>query len=222
MLCYTPINGYSPTVYTYYHGAKVVLETPGYLLPVDGGPALPWVQLGLTEEEYRSNAEALDRREQPVWPLSRPMSLEEIFAQRRDEGRWPGLAGRKFQMMPRVLKTGVNGEKAIVHFQSGDNPFGAPGNVVKLALAMPEDKRKQTVYGFASKTVANCFGLFDERVHVVPPAAVPAEGTNVMVVDPSSARPFFMLWRRDTADGKMFIYREWPSLEQIPGLGHSR
>jgi hypothetical protein len=44
-------------------------------------------------------------------------------------------------------------------------------------------------------------------------------GTNTMVVDPSNARPFFMLWRRDMPDGNILIYREWPSGYAIPGLG---
>ena len=225
ILGYTPINGYSATVRTYYHGATVVLDAPAYLLPADGGPALPGAQLGLTEAEFEDNRVALKRKEQPIWPLSRPPSLEEILncALRIEHLRQRDPAAkieeRKFQRMPRVLKTGVNGEKAIVHFHSGDNPFGTPSNVVGLALSMPDDRKKMTVYGYATKSVTNCFGKFDEHVHVVKAKDIPAGGTNWHIVDPSNARPFFQLWRRDTPDGKIFIYREWPGNYAIPGLG---
>ena len=214
MLAYTPINGYSPTVYTYYHGARVLLDAPGFLLPADGGPALPWAQLGLSEAEYAEVVGAMDRKEKPRFPLSRPTALEEILAGGRKEP-----VGRKFHRMPRVLRTGCEGDKAIVHFHSGDNPFGTPSNIVQAALGMPEDRKRVVVYGYATKTCANAFTLFDENVHTVRADDVPEGGTNTLVVDPSSARPFFMLWRRDMPDGKIFIYREWPGNYAIPGLG---
>jgi len=214
ILAYTPINGYSPTVYTYYHGAKVILDAPAFLLPADGGPPLPWMQLGLSEKEYSSVVQALDNKENPIYPLSRPPELDEILDGGRKEP-----PGRHFHRMPRVLKTGVNGDKAIVHFHCGDNPFGIPENVIRTAMEMPDDRRKIVCYGYATKTVSNAFPLFDRNIHVVKPSAIPSEGTNWQIVDPSSARPFFMLWRRDTPDGRMFIYREWPGNYAIPGLG---
>jgi len=214
ILSFTPINGYSQTVYTYYHGAKTILDAPAFLLPADGGPPLPWLQIGLTEAEYGSVVDALDRKEAPIYPLSRPPTLEEILT-----GGRPDPAGRHFERMPRVLRAGAHGDKAIVHFHSGDNPFGTPSNVVKQALEMPMDRRKITVYGFATKTVSSAFVLFDENVHGVAPEAIPEGGTNWLIVDPSNARPFFMLWRRDLPDGRIFIYREWPSAYAIPGLG---
>jgi len=53
--------------------------------------------------------------------------------------------------------------------------------------------------------------------HVIREADVPAEGENYLMLDPA-ARNFFMLWIR-RAEGKAYVYREWPGSYHIPGVG---
>ena len=49
---FTPVSGYTPVVADFLEGMVVTRRTTAYLLPRDGGPPLPWAQLGLSEAEW--------------------------------------------------------------------------------------------------------------------------------------------------------------------------
>ena len=49
---FTPVSGYTPVVADFLEGMIVTRRTTAYLLPRDGGPPLPWAQLGLSEAEW--------------------------------------------------------------------------------------------------------------------------------------------------------------------------
>ena len=51
---FTPVSGYTPVVADFLEGMVVTRRTTAYLLPRDGGPPLPWAQLGLSEAEWAS------------------------------------------------------------------------------------------------------------------------------------------------------------------------
>ena len=51
---FTPVSGYTPVVADFLEGMVVTRRTTAYLLPRDGGPPLPWAQLGLSEAEWHA------------------------------------------------------------------------------------------------------------------------------------------------------------------------
>jgi hypothetical protein len=79
------------------------------------------------------------------------------------------------------------------------------------------------VYGILSQGSAQQFPKFNDAVHVIDPTRIPAKGTNFHVVDPCDGRNWFMVWVRIDAQGRWFVYREWPSTGHpgayIPGRG---
>lgn len=229
VVTFTPVEGYTETVAMMYDGARAVIESIGFLLPKDGGKPDVARALGLTDAELDhvvAEKDAARRENRPMRthaPWSRPEDcLKWLDAQ---VGHLPGCgqpavpAGRKFELVPRVLKcAGAEQNKAIVHFHSADNPYGNPIEVWKLISNKNTAFIKERFYGIANKTISGKFPKFKVGVHTVPAARVPKSGTNYHLVDPASARNFFMLWIRATKRA-VYVYREWPGPYEIPGYG---
>jgi hypothetical protein len=96
--------------------------------------------------------------------------------------------GRRFMEVPVVARC-AREDYAVVYFSSADNPFGKPHNIAEAALAEKStENRLMRFYGIASKAISARFAKFSEEVHVVPDAAVPAEGTNYHLSDPARGR----------------------------------
>jgi hypothetical protein len=109
------------------------------------------------------------------------------------------------------------GQRGIVFFHSADNPYGNPKNIWATIQSKSVEFQRERFYGVAHKMSSNRFPKFKESVHVVDPAIVPIEGTNYHYVDPAG-RNYFQLWIRVTPEAR-YVYREWPSEENIPGYG---
>jgi hypothetical protein len=149
-----------------------------------------------------------------------------------------------YKKVPRikVAGPGSDGDQRanIVYFHAFDNPyFGYEGamNRAKPGRApvfgkerfyrayrgATEAKILARVYGILSQGSAQQFPKFNDAVHVIDPARIPAQGTNFHVVDPCDGRNWFMVWIRIDAQGRWFVYREWPSTGHqgayIPGRG---
>lgn len=216
---FTPVDGYTPTVRMFCDGAKVVRESVAYLLPKDGGPALEHEALGVTMAEYEELVKASNESRKPEVPTCRPENVDGWLNKDIVDRRFPehAVAGREFERIPRVLKC-VNERWAVVYFHSSDNPFGNPLQVIGNIRSKPIAFKRERFYGVAEKSVSGKFPLFNEKVHVFKAGTEPRDGTWYQVVDPSSARPFFMLWAKATPEG-LYVCQEWPSLKPIPGLG---
>ena len=212
LIGFTPVDGYSPTVRLFCDGAKVVKQNTAWLLPKDNLPPLEHKALGVSENEYQELLKASEERRKPEVVSCRPEDCRRWL----DTGLDPETEqGRVFENVPRVLRCAHDGW-GVVFFHSNDNPFGNPLVVLNKIKGRTTGYRRERFYGVAEKAVSGKFPLFSEKVHVVE--SVPESGTNYLFVDPSSARPFFMLWIRATPEGD-YVYREWPSAEPIPGLG---
>ena len=81
---FTPVSGYTPVVADFLEGMVVTRRTTAYLLPRDGGPPLPWAQLGLSEAEWAAltGAPSASDRE------SRIVNRESPARQARDGEAW--------------------------------------------------------------------------------------------------------------------------------------
>lgn len=207
---FTPVDGYNSTVRLFCDGAKVMKENIAYLLPKDNQPSLEHKALGVSEQEYTELVRASEEGRKPDVISCRPEDVERWGTA---EDKMPD--GRIFEKVPRVLKC-ANGRWGVVFFHSSDNPFGNPAMVISNIRGKSVGFRRERFYGVAEKAICGKFPLFNEKVHVVD--KIPDGGTNYLFVDPSSARPFFMLRIRATPEG-VFVYREWPSAEPIPGIG---
>lgn len=229
ILSYTPVEGYTEAVAMMYDGAEVKLESVGFLLPKDGKDPDIARALGLEEDELADliaevEAAARSRRAPHLTsPMSRPEDCEAwINPECGDElgiGQMPVPEGRKFEKVPRVLKTmHPEGNRAIVHFHTSDNPFGNPLEVWKLIRGKSTAFIKERFYGIANKTISGKFPKFC-KVHQVKPSSIPKHGTNRHLLDPAGGRNYFMLWIRAAANGDHYVYREWPSQYEIPKIG---
>jgi hypothetical protein len=218
MIGFTPVDGYSPTVRMFCDGAKPVRQSVSYLCPKDGGEVRPDLALGVNKAEYAELIQAGTDGRKPECVTCRPEDPDGWLTGGKDP-RYPEnkIADRDFELVPRVLKC-VNDRWAVVYFHSSDNPFGNPAQVIENIRAKGVAFRKERFYGVAEKTVSGKFPLFNENVHIVKAASIPQDGTNYHFVDPSSARPFFMLWIRVTPQAA-YVYREWPGNYAIPGMG---
>lgn len=193
---FTPVNGYTSTVKSFQDGARAVRVSPGWMLPLDGQGA----------------------------DMARGLAVEDCDSWTADRGFDPDckkieVGGRVFEAAPRVLLC-EDPSRAVVFFQSSDNPYGNPSEVWNFVRAGSEAYRKERWYGFANKLISGAFPLFSDKAHVCRAEDVPEEGTNYMIVDPCSGRNMFMLWIRVSPDGRIWVYREWPNVvDRIPGVG---
>ena len=217
---FTPVSGYTPVVADFLEGMVVTRRTTAYLLPRDGGPPLPWAQLGLSEAEWHAltGAHSASGVLQP--PESRP---EDCFRWLEDAGPFSEpenvAPGRVFETVPRVARK-RDGSAAILWFLGRDNPYGAPGRVIEVAAGnvRAEESIRRRVYGLATQTRGGRF-RFDPKRHVAPDSALPPLLARTMVVDPAPERNWFCLWLGVDDKGDVWVYREWPGDYEIPGQG---
>jgi len=216
LVTFTPTEGYTETVRMFQHGADHVRSMPAFLLPDDDGPPLPWLALGFPDE-------AAWRKAQLLGPNSIPVDCHAWI--QGGTGHPPVPAGRRFKKIPVVMRCMGEMEAgrlrypaAVVFFHSSDNPFGNPEVVYRNCMGKSAAFIKERFYGLAEKTAVTRFPKFDEKVHVVAPDAIPAQGSNYCFCDPSNGRNFVFLWIRVVKDA-FYVYREWPGNYTIPGVG---
>jgi hypothetical protein len=216
IITFTPVKGYTPTVKMFSDSATVTKESIGYMLPKDGGDPDNARAIGLTQEEYEELLRAgIEKRPAKV-PHSRP---EDCCAWLEGEtGQMDAPPGRLFEMVPRVMKC-VDPQLGVVYFHGSDNPYGNPKNVIKTAQKKGAIEIRIRVYGKAERSVSGIFPKFSLKVHRIRAKDIPKEGTNYMFMDPAADRNFFMSWLRATSGKKVYVYREWPGTDSIPGIG---
>jgi phage terminase large subunit-like protein len=197
LITFTPVKGYTPTVKMFLDAAQVTREAVAFALPADGGPALP--ELALRGDDARAWAEA-GRSGQPVVPV-----------------------GRRFERVPRAMRLPGDRKSGVFFLHCWDNPFGNPRELFEMHAGEPAEYRKMKFYGVATKAHRGQFPTFNPAVHVVPPSAIPKEGTRFMVCDPCSGRNWAMLWAlvdRSPVGLRVWLYREWPCPGvYVPGVG---
>jgi phage terminase large subunit-like protein len=220
-LTFAPVEGYSPTMQTFWDGAQLCRDRTAYLFPMDGGPPDVARYLGLTEGELASLRDWLQRKQKPphyYGPWSRPQDCAAWL--RGETGDSAPEPGRRFKRVARVVKPSDPEElTAIVCFHGSDNPYGLPLSIYMQYANVSEELAGRYFYGIAKKGQTRKFPKFDRKVHVIADAAVPRDGTNYCFIDPTDGgRNWFLTWVRVTP-AAAYVYREWPGSYEIPGLG---
>jgi hypothetical protein len=121
--------------------------------------------------------------------------------------------------MPYVQEAALNRGK-VIYFWSSMNPFGDGDRsyyegVKEDCQGRSSEYTQRIAYGYTRETVGKPFPLFGPW-NVMEPEHIPKQGSNFQFVDPAGGRSWANLWVRVTADGKHYIYRDWPD-EQTYG-----
>lgn len=116
-----------------------------------------------------------------------------------------------------VVRKGTFGKVSvgIFHRFTQWNPFSnyaGKGGLRDLCEGRDRDYIMRNAYGYCEDVRGRAFPLFGEW-NVVPPAAIPAAGSNYLITDPGGSKNWFTLWARATAGGELWIYKEWPDWE---------
>ena len=109
----------------------------------------------------------------------------------------------------------------IYYFWTEDNPF-IPSDTIENLRGRPEAEILALAHGIPTRSATTKFPKFSE-VHVLKEGQLPwkKEGvdyepitsfTTYLVVDPSGAKPWFMIWAAVSRAGDIYIYRDWPDI----------
>jgi hypothetical protein len=140
---------------------------------------------------------------------SNPLVLESKAAELLPNAQVPGCpAGH----MPTKVKPVLPNSIAI-YLHLGVNPFhGYTEKVRELCQGKTTELIERLAYGYARQLKGRVFRYFGSG-NIIKPEQLPAEGTNYMFLDPHGDRPWPMIWLRVAADGRMYVYRDWPDLQ---------
>lgn len=94
------------------------------------------------------------------------------------------------------------------------NPYTNVGTVLETTEGRDAEHKLERLWGWPTRRVQRAFPNFGE-CHLVAPEKVPpvAELTIYRMCDPHGDRNWFMLWLGIDADGRRWIFREWPDAE---------
>jgi len=121
----------------------------------------------------------------------------------------PGLPAAH---MPYIARAAI-ARGRVIYFWSELNPFGDGQRsfyegVKEDCKGRSTEYIQRIAYGYTQDTVGRPFPLFSQ-VHVMDPAHIPAEGVNILLVDPAGGRNWSMVWAR-LCKGRFYVYRDWP------------
>jgi len=120
-----------------------------------------------------------------------------------------------------VVQQCVRPAAKVCYFHTKWNPYNDYDALRKTLAGAARNDILTRAYGIPQRASSVAFPLFSER-HCISDDQLPEEGTNYMVVDPSSGRNWVMGWFRAAPNGLHYCYREWPSVDDyIPGVGHA-
>lgn len=113
---------------------------------------------------------------------------------------------------PYVQEASLYGARILYAFTE-DNPFAGYAQAVQQAKDQRPEVIERRFYGWARNTRGRMFSTFGAW-NIIKPERIPEEGTNYMVADPASHRPWFLLWLRAVPGPRptWYVYREWPDL----------
>jgi len=121
--------------------------------------------------------------------------------------------------VPYVLKCAV-ARRYVVLFPTVFNPYTNVEGIIGGALGKTVEFVLERVFGWPTKRAQKAFPRFG-REHIVARDRIPKEGTNYLFLDPHGRRNWFMVWLRVCEDNRIYVYREWPSMDigewSLPG-----
>lgn len=222
-LTFTPVSGYTPVVADFLSDMQVTRWHTAYMLPRDNGPAMPHLELGLTEDEYRRLCDWRNNciGGDPCIPEARPECCMKWFLGGEGGELDASVKERAFAKTPRIAVC-KGGMAAAIWFYGSDNPYGTPSEVINNASknlnAIGEIKKR--VYGIAEKIRGRMLPEFTREKNVVRDEDIPKKLVRALIVDPAPDRNWvFAYFGYDPVTDILYKIREWPSSYEIPGVG---
>lgn len=123
------------------------------------------------------------------------------------------LPGIPVGHMPTV-QHGAAPETAVVYFHTDENPFAGYKRLKVELQGRSVETIERRAYGFPRAIRGKRFRNFGSW-NIVKPNEVPLEGTNYMHVDPADARNWFCMWMRVLPGGHVYVWAEWPTVEEF-------
>lgn len=164
-----------------------------------------------TVKEYLDNAKTLKETDAELLPI------------RNEAGEITS-----HEKVPRIQQP-QNERAVIVYFHTSDNPYGNYPSMKETLRGKPRETILMRAYGVPSKTFGAALPMFRRNVHVITTEQWMGcvkkypNASRYHLVDPCSGRNWFMIWTYCLSDGKIIVYREWPShghlKAYIPGIG---
>lgn len=110
---------------------------------------------------------------------------------------------------------------ATIFFWSEWNPYANFSQLRRTHSMDIERVKLIKFYGYTESEKNTIFPKLSENIHAFDPQELPSEGTNYHYCDPcGQGRNWFMLWCRVDVNGRIWVYREWPSkFYPIPSVG---
>ena len=106
----------------------------------------------------------------------------------------------------------------IVYFHTAHNPYGGFERIKKTLEGAHKDDILCRAYGVPTKPLAGKFPKFSHKHNIVEHEKIPfiadksQEVTHFMCIDPSGAKPWFMIWAGVTPMQEVYIWAEYPDI----------
>ena len=189
----------------------------------DEAATLNWIEMLTRRARFRGA--------KGIWPFT-PINgltpaMKEVLGQIRVQAAHPAsllpeieIKGCARGHVPYMADCGYTKAKAAaIWFHIEKNPLKHYVKAVMKQLDGADQGRiERFAYGWARDSVQRAFPKFGPW-NIIPATALPEAGTNYMVTDPATARPFFTLWARvpphEEGQAKLYIYRDWPDVRRF-------
>lgn len=109
-------------------------------------------------------------------------------------------------------------DSIIIYFHTKDNPYGGYDRIVKTLKGAHRDEILCRAYGVPVKPMAGKFPKFSDMHNVIKHEDIPwikdpsQKVTHYMCIDPSGAKPYFMLWVGVTEMDEVYVWAEYPDI----------
>jgi len=114
--------------------------------------------------------------------------------------------------MPYEART-RQGNGKLFWFFSEFNPYTDWPRMARTLESRTREEIEIRAYGYVSNPVVGKFPRFTVD-NIIDPEKIPKTGTNYMCADPTPGdRNWFFLWARVDDLGRIYIYREWPDMQ---------
>lgn len=106
----------------------------------------------------------------------------------------------------------------IIYYQTKDNPYGGYERIKKTLEGAHRDDILCRAHGVPVKPMAGKFPKFSHKTNVVKHEEIPfikdksQAVTHYMCIDPSGAKPYFMVWVGVTAMDEVYVWAEYPDV----------
>jgi hypothetical protein len=124
------------------------------------------------------------------------------------------------------IQEGRDRQCRVIYFHTELSPFGSGPNgsrdtagntyfdaVKQDCEGKSSDYVMRVAYGWSQDISGRRFPKFGPA-HVIREEDLPALGTNYMLTDPHGERNWATIWVRVDPQGKLYVYRDWPSAQQ--------